>query len=80
MKEELNYLPLLKYIFIEYFIIRCNLLKLYCKDISFRVNNKPYKSWVVCLKNINMYNEFDNTWKNKQMLNDVRKGQPLNYS
>ena len=26
-----------------------------------------------------MYNEFDNIWKNKQMLNDVRKGQPLNF-
>ena len=27
-----------------------------------------------------MSNEFHNTWKNKKMLNDVRKGQPLNYS
>ena len=27
-----------------------------------------------------MSNESHNTWKNKKMLNDVRKGQPLNYS
>ena len=27
-----------------------------------------------------MSNESDNTWKNKKMLNDVRKGQLLNYS
>ena len=27
-----------------------------------------------------MSNEYDNTWKNRKMLNDVRKGQILNYS
>ena len=27
-----------------------------------------------------MSNESHNTWKNKKMLNDVIKGQPLNYS